>query len=377
LENYRDLFLGLENASYFYTGAESPSLKENKQSLTKYLEDKSKGELGRERARKVEEEFKENISKLIRADSCEISLTGNASEAINNIIDAMEIKSGSNIILNSLEYPSVVLPFLSLQKEKDIEIRILDSESGEINADEIEKSIDRDTCLVAFSHVSYVNGFRNDLKTLKKITDQKQVPLLIDATQSLGVVDVDSNYFDMMVSSSYKWLLGPHGVGLTYISKEYLPKLKPKRVGWRSVPFIFTNKRFEEFEFSEDATKFELGFNNYPAIYALKESTDLLLKIGISKIEERVTELGNELIYRLKKNGWSLLTPEDKDKRSGNIAVVCRNGEKVMKELDEKNIKIWGGDGRLRFSVNFYNNVNDIQNLIRELSYIKERGEFT
>src|SRR5699024_10195077 len=104
---------------------------------------------------------------------------------------------------------------------------------------------------------------------------------------------------------------------------------------------------------------------------------DLILEIGINKIEERVTELGNELIYHLKKNGWNLLTPEDKSKRSGNIAVVCRNGEKVMEELDEKNIKIWGGDGRLRFSVNFYNNVNDIENLIRELNNIKERGELS
>lgn len=375
MEAYRERIIGLENTNYFYTGAESPSLKVNKEALTQYLIDKSTGELGRVRAAETEKQLKANFAKMINAKENEIAFAGNASEAINNIVDSMDIHPGSNIILNDLEYPSVVLPWLSLQKSKDIEIRLLKSENGEISVKQIENIIDEKTCLVAVSHVSYVNGYRHNLKFLKEITDSKSVPLLVDATQSLGVVKVNSNYFDMMVSSSYKWLLGPHGLGVMYISEKYLEKLQPNRVGWRSVQSIFHDKRFKEFTYNLEATKFELGFNNYPAIYALKNSTDLLLEIGIEHIEKYVLKLGGDLINQLKNQGWELLTPEPEEKRAGNIAVASDNGEDIMNSLIDKNVMIWGGDGRLRFSVNFYNTEKEINNLINELQMIKEKGE--
>lgn len=373
MESYRDKILGIENMNYFYTGAESPPLKITEDAMTQYLIDKSLGEIGRERASNVEKQLKTNFAKLINAKENEIAFAGNASEAINNIVNAMHIKPGSNVVLNDLEYPSVYLPWLSLKNQMDIELRILKSVDGEISVEEIEKNIDEKTCLVAVSHVSFLNGFRHDLKKLKELTDMKNVPLLVDATQSLGVVEVDSNYTDMLVSSSYKWLLGPHGLGLMYISEEYLEKLQPKRIGWRSVQTIFHNERFERYYLNHDATKFELGFNNYPAIYALKSSTDFLLEIGIENIEKRVLRLGGELIRQLKGTGWKLLTPEDEEKRAGNISVVSKHGEKIMEYLISKDVMVWGGDGRLRFSVNFYNTEDEINNLVHELKLIKEK----
>lgn len=373
MEFYRDKILGIENMNYFYTGAESPSLKIAKEAMTQYLIDKSLGEIGRERASLVEKQLKSNFAKLINAKENEIAFSGNASEAINNIVNAMHIQPGTNVVLNDLEYPSVYLPWLSLKNRMDIELRFLKAVDGEISVEEIEKNIDEKTCLVAISHVSFLNGFRHNLKRLKELTDMKNVPLLVDATQSLGVVEVDSNYCDMLVSSSYKWLLGPHGLGLMYISEKYLEKLQPKRIGWRSVQSIFHDQRFEKYYLNNDATKFELGFNNYPAIYVLKSSTDLLLKIGIDNIEKHVLKLGGKLINNLKKQGWKVLTPEDEKKRAGNISVASNYGENIMKYLISKNVMIWGGDGRLRFSVNFYNTENEIDYLLNELKLIKEK----
>lgn len=373
MEFYRDKILGIENMNYFYTGAESPSLKIAKEAMTQYLIDKSLGEIGRERASLVEKQLKSNFAKLINAKENEIAFSGNASEAINNIVNAMHIQPGTNVVLNDLEYPSVYLPWLSLKNRMDIELRFLKTVDGEISVEEIEKNIDEKTCLVAISHVSFLNGFRHNLKRLKELTDMKNVPLLVDATQSLGVVEVDSNYCDMLVSSSYKWLLGPHGLGLMYISEKYLEKLQPKRIGWRSVQSIFHDQRFEKYYLNNDATKFELGFNNYPAIYVLKSSTDLLLKIGIDNIEKHVLKLGGKLINNLKKQGWKVLTPEDEKKRAGNISVASNYGENIMKYLISKNVMIWGGDGRLRFSVNFYNTENEIDYLLNELKLIKEK----
>ncbi len=370
LNSYKDLFIGIDDVAYFYTGAECPSLKGHVEAFTRYAEDKSKGEEGRARASQMEVQLRWHLATMIRAKEHEIALAGNASEAINHLIDAMPIPEGSNIVLNDLEYPSVIFPWLSLQKRKNIELRIIPSHQGEISIEDFEKHIDANTYLVVVSHVSYLNGFRHDLKQLRALTRDHDALLFVDATQSLGVVDVDSQYFDMMVASSYKWLLGPHGLGVIYVSEELLPALSPKRVGWRSVPTIFYDKRFETFEFREDARKFEVGFNNYPAIYALHYSTNLLMEIGIENIERHVLSLGERLLEKLHEQGWNVLSPVEEKKRSGNYSIAVENGEAIMHALEKEQIKVWGGDGRVRMSIHFFNTIDEIEHLTERLKTI-------
>lgn len=353
--------------TYLYTGAESPSLASNVDILTNYLRDKSLGEPGRIKASQIEIEAKKNIAKLINANYREIAFTGNASEALNIVAEALNVQPGDNVILNDLEYSSVVLPWVRLKKELGIEIKLINSKDGAIDPDIINKLIDKRTRLVTVSHVSYLNGFRHNLKILREFTKQKNVPLLVDATQSLGVVPVNSAYFDMMVCSSYKWLLCTHGLGILYVDKEFQRNLKLKRIGWRSVKNIFTEDRFENYDLRDDAGRFEVGFNNYPAIYALKNSTDFLLNVTINKIAEHVLDLGSFLIEELRKQGWLLLSPSEKEQRSGNISIATDNGEQLMNKLNEKKIKVWGGDGRVRFSIHLFNDYKDISHLIKEL----------
>lgn len=370
MRNLSQQFIGLNNKLYFYTGAESPSLLSNESAVKQYVQDKSLGELGREKFYKVENRLKENLAKMIHCKTSEISFSGNASEAMNNLIDSLHVPENSNIIINDLEYPSVVFPLLNL-REKGVEIRIVNHSNGEISQDKLEKLIDENTFLVAMSHVSYVNGYKHNLKELRKLTNKFGTLLLVDATQSLGVSEVDSAYCDFMIASSYKWLLGAHGIGVCYVSDRIVQDLHPRRVGWRSVTEIFHNERLEKYEFSKDATKLELGYNAYPTIYILENSTKFLLEVGIANIEKRVGELGDYLINQLKINGFTVLSPDQAEKRGGNIAFKALNGEAVMTELLKEDVHVWGGDGRVRVSINFYNDESQIDQLIYALNALK------
>lgn len=372
MNDVKRLFLGLETVTHLYSGAESPLLKTSVDVLTQYVMDKSFGEAGRQRLFQMEKKLKENIAKLIDASPHEIAFAGNASEAINTLIRGLEIKRGDNVVLNDLEYASVYLPWLKLQKERDIEIRFIKSENGRIDPQRIEESIDERTCLVAISHVSYLNGFRHNLEVVRKITNEKNVPLLVDATQSLGVVPVHCHNFDFMVASSYKWLLGPHGLGVMYINSDYISKLKTSNIGWRSVQSIFEEDRFTKYRLKEDATKFEAGFNNYPALYVLKNSTDLLLNVGISNIEKHVLDVGTTLVEQLKEWNVEVISSSLREERSGNISFKAKNGEEIMNRLEEQQIKVWGGDGRVRISIHLFNDLDDIQKLMIGLKQLKD-----
>lgn len=374
MNNYKELFFNLEDVTYLYTGAQAPALMDSTLALTRYLSDKSLGDKGREKASIVEQQVKKNIATMIGATEEEIAFLGNASEGINSLVEALNIQPGENIILNDLEYSSVYLPWTKRNIEGDIDLRLVKSKDGRVEHYDIVEQIDENTRLVAISHTSYINGFRHNMKMLRRITKEKNIPLLVDATQSLGAINVNSDDFDMMVSSSYKWLLGTHGLGILYVDKEFIKKLTPKRIGWRSVQSLFGDNRFNEYQLKTDARKFEVGWNNYPCLYVLKHSTDLLLELSIDKIEKHILDLGDYAVEELKKQGWPLLSSSIREERSGNISIPVREGEKMMKELERKNIKVWGGDKRIRISIHFFNSVEDIDHLINALSgYVPQK----
>ena len=86
---------------------------------------------------------------------------------------------------------------------------------GKVLLEDFEKAADDKTVAVVVSHVEYANGFRNDLKALGEIAHQHGAVLIVDVTQSAGVIpiDVKRDNVDFLTTACYKWLLGqrvPH-----------------------------------------------------------------------------------------------------------------------------------------------------------------------
>jgi selenocysteine lyase/cysteine desulfurase len=221
--------------------------------------------------------------------------------------------------------------------------------------------VDQHTRLVVTSHVSYLSGNRIDYRRLYQELKQTQTLLLLDATQSLGAVPVDMQETDFVVCSSYKWLLATHGVGILGVNPDRTQAFKSRAVGWRSVTDMFGSDRFDRYTCHADARRFELGYPSYPTVYTLNFTTGLLLDVGIERIERHILELGTQLIERLQGLGLEIMTPTRSEKRAGNIAVVCPDGEHVAEALQREGILVWGGDGRLRASVHLFNDEHDIE----------------
>ena len=58
----------------------------------------------------------------------------------------------------------------------------------------------------------------------------------VDAIQSLGIraLDVKRLGIHFLAAGGQKWLLGPLGTGLLYVVREWIPRLTPPLVGWKS-----------------------------------------------------------------------------------------------------------------------------------------------
>ncbi|MGI2293825.1 aminotransferase class V-fold PLP-dependent enzyme [Paenibacillus sp. GXUN7292] len=363
------LLAGLQNKTWFFTGAESPPLIEAKGAVDAYLANRELGPDGRLLNAQEEANCKQRVAQLVNGSADNIALLSNSSEIISLISNSLELRPGDNVVINTIEFPSGILPWIAL-KQKGIEIRVIDHANWEISVEDILAQVDEKTRVVMTSHVSYLTGARLDYIRLYEQLKQTNALLFLDVTQALGVVKVDINHTDLLVCSSYKWLMSIHGLGILGINPKRVTGLTPKAVGWRSVTNMFGVAESQSFTFWNDASRFEQGYPSYATIYALSSSAKLLLETGIERIERHVLELGQYLIEQMAGLPYPLMTPEAAERRAGNICFECAAGEEIAEALKEKSIYIWGGDGRFRASIHLFNDKEDVDRLVSQLKQL-------
>ena len=354
---YREHLLGVHDVVHLYSGAEGPALVAHQGAVLRYLDDKSAGDEGRRRSEAVLDGTREQVARLMGGSPSAVAFLGNASDAINRLVGAVPLQAGDNVVTSDLEFPSGVQSLLML-RDRGVEVRFARSREGHLAASDFEPVVDSRTRLVVSSHTSYVSGARIDAAAVHSIAARVGAAFILDVTQSLGVLPVDASSADAIVASSYKWVLGPHGLGIVHLTN---PAAFPAdAAGWRSDEDVFTPDRLETVHFRRDARRLELGFPSFLGAYVLSESLSMLLANDRTQAEAYVMALTTRLIDGLIALGARLLSPIEPAQRSTNISVVAEEGEAVAARMLESGVRVWGGDGRVRFSVHAFNSVEDI-----------------
>lgn len=362
----------LADRVWLYTGAEGPPLAVQATALQRYLDNRARADAGRESHAEVEQRVRRRLARMLGLPSEAIGLVSNASEAINLVVGSQRLAAGDNVVLNEMEYPSMVQPWLRMATS-GVEVRIAPADGGDVASSAIVELIDERTKVVGVSHVSYVSGWRHDLTAISKAADAVGALMIVDATQSLGVVPVPADEVDVVISSSYKWLLGGHGLGVLAWNAGRRELPEPIAVGWRSVREIFTPDRMSRYDLHDDARRFELGLPSYPSIYSLDASLEWLTGFDPVAVEEHVLALGGRLVGELADRGWPVITSTQDERRAGNVTVLTDDGAGLAAMLAERGVHCWGGDGRLRFSVHLFNSDEDIDRLLVVLDEVTDR----
>jgi len=225
---------------------------------------------------KVVEEAREQLSFLLGTTLVSnILFTYNSTYALNTIIQGFRY-SKKRILLSPLEHNAVGRPVEHLRQSQGIEYEIMPHFSdGLVNIEELKKLKLSDFDLVIVNHVSNVNGVIQPIKEIKEVLGD--VPLLVDASQSFGKVDirVDEWGIDMLAFTGHKGLLGPTGIGGFFIRK-------PESIA----PLIFggtgsNSDKLEMPDFLPD--RFEAGTQNILGIYGLLGALKSNQPIGYSQ----------------------------------------------------------------------------------------------
>ena len=312
------------------------------------------------------EKVREMVADFIGASPQEIAFTTCTGSGLNIVVNGTKWEKGDNVVFPENEHNPLDTATL---RRHGVETRAVEVREGWVDLSDLEKAVDDHTRLVQVSQVSYINGFRFDLKGVADIAHEHGARVVVDSTQAIGalVTDVKKEGVDYVSAAPYKYLMGPAGLAFLYVKSDLIGKLEPDRIGWKNQ--IWEGDHAEEpLDATLSAKKFEYGTLHFQGVYGLERSLKYLNDIGMENVERRILQLSSYLWSRLSEIGKKMYTP--RGTRSPIVSFYEQDAVETSAKLMEEKVKVTGREahgGHIRVSPHFYNTTEDIDHFIKKL----------
>lgn len=318
-------------------------------------------------------EARSNVAKMLKAKNEEIIFTSCASEAnvtaIMNAIRNNPVKK--HIITTSIEHASIMETMKYLE-ESGYEVTYLKvNQLGQIDLEELERSIREDTCLIAVMMANNELGNIYPIKKIGEIAKKHNVLFHCDAVQAVGKIDINVNDMGMdTLSLSGHKIHAPKGIGVLYV-KEGTP----------FTPLIFGHQESNR----------RGGTENVPYIIGLGKAAQLILDDLDGN--EKIKELRDYMENKIRENIEDIHIYGDLENRMPNTSSIAFGGvsaDELMLMLESFGILVSTGSAcnseiaepshvlvacgadldnysPIRISLSKYNTKNEIDNFVRSL----------
>lgn len=333
-----------------------------------------------QRATDLMEAGRVTVKEFINASSIEeVIFTKGTTESMNLVAHSFcqqFCNEGDEIIISAMEHHANIVSWQLQEAIRGIVLKVVQiNERGELMIDELERMITPKTRLVSITHVSNVLGTINPIEKIIEIAHRHDVPVLVDAAQSVQHIEIDVQKMDcdFLVFSGHK-VYGPTGIGVLYGKKKWLDAMPPYQGGGEMIGHV----SFKKTTFNELPFKFEAGTPDYVGIVGLAEALKYVKSIGLQKIKEYEDELLQYCTEELMKIDGMKIYGTASHKSSvvsflvknihhydmgmllDKMGIAVRTGHHCAQPLMEE----MGIEGTVRASFAFYNTKEEIDILV-------------
>ncbi|RKD98334.1 aminotransferase class V-fold PLP-dependent enzyme [Halopiger aswanensis] len=365
----RETIPGLESGVYCNWGASGPSPRrvvEAAESALEHHEYAAPGDEGMyPAALDAYDDARTAIADLLGATPDEIALTESTTDGINRIAGAVSLEwdEADTVVRTDLEHAAGVLPWRRLERQRGIDVRVLETDRGRLDLDDV-KAAAADASLFCVSSLTWTHGTRLPIDEIVDIAHDAGATVLVDAVQApgQGPVDVTEWDADFVVGAGHKWLLAPFGSGFLYVNEDVAPDLVPPAIGYRSVE----DPEAAEYQYAAGARRFEVATASPVPHAGLVEAIDCLQAVGLETVRDRIERLTERL-----KDGVPderLLSPREFE--SGLVTIDVDDPEATVERLAEYDITVRSlpSPDAVRVSVHAVNTPADVDAVLEALS---------
>src|SRR3979409_687983 len=166
-------------------------------------------------------------ARLINADAADMALIPSVSYGVATAAKTLTIDRGTRVIVLENDHSS---PVLEWQTRADAQGFIIETIRQPDDGDwtsavlaAIERSGAPPVGLASISSVHWSDGGLIDLERVGAALRRQGGIVLVDATQSAGVLTMDVGRLDpdFVIFPTYKWLLGPYGRAFLYVARRH------------------------------------------------------------------------------------------------------------------------------------------------------------
>lgn len=332
---------------------------------------------------------RDRLARLFGAESPEqVVFTANSTESLNIAIQGL-FEPGDHVITTAMEHNSVLRP-LYYMEEKGVRLTILPADrQGNISLSEMEQAVCADTKAVVCTHASNLTGNCNDLEQIGAICRKHGLLLIVDASQTAGVLPIhmEKMHIDVVCFTGHKSLRGPQGTGGLCVRKGVV--IRPLLMGGSGV------HSYSKAHPSQMPTALEAGTLNAHGIAGLRAALMELEETGIEnryrqelslmwRFYDGVTRIRNVKIYgdfsSREKQRAPIVALNIGDYDSGEVAdelavrygIMTRAGAHCAPLMHQA--LGTDGQGAVRFSFSGSNRTEEIDTAVRALQELSEES---
>jgi len=340
-------------------------------------------------ASKLRGETRGMLLDLFHCPAKKAVFTHTATEALNIILQGLDIADNKTIYLSPFEHNAVtrVIHYLQSIYKLNVHTLAVDRQTLTYDMEKIKYQFAEDKPhFVVVSHASNVCGVIAPIKEICELSKNYNAVNIIDMAQTAGLIDTDlsSNIYDFAVFAGHKTLYAPFGVAGFICSGDISPK-----------PLIYggTGNDSGSQELSVNIPdRYEVGSPNIAAIAGLNAALKWIAETGIENIYKAEKENHSELINVLHNfQNIRVIRPIDKNSCIGVVSGLFDgfSSDNVGQILSGRDIAVRTGlhcapfahkflntfpTGTVRFSVSYFNAKEDFEKLRKVLQYIADNS---
>jgi len=310
-----------------------------------------------------------NFAALVGADSTEIALMPNTTYGLNLAARALPLRPGVVLAFDG-EFPSCVYPFQALGS-RGVELELVPRVNGLPDEDTLVQAIEQrsDVVAVVVSWTQFASGFVADLDRIGNACRARGVFFIVDGIQSCGVrpIDLHALSVDVFASGAQKWQLGPWGTGFVYVRRDLITALQPHDVGWACMKSStdYTRLTDYEFDFFDDARRFEVVTLAYHDFAVANAATSLLLDLGVPAVAAHIEQLATRIVdWAQSRRDVRLVTPAAPARRAGVVSFAPAELDSTAERLKAAHVHFTVREGAIRLSPHCYNTTEEIDRVL-------------
>lgn len=317
------------------------------------------------------------VAQVLNTSADGVALIPSVSYGVGVAAANLPIGKGQHILVLDKDFPSNYYTWREHALRNQAGIETVKPAADESWTEAILNAITERTAIVSVANCHWTNGAYIDLARVSARVKAVGAALVIDASQSLGVMplDLDSIQPDFVVSVGYKWLLGPYGLGYLYAAPKWREAGVPLEYSWlaKQGSDDFANLVNYRNDYRPGARRFDMGeYSSFIHIPMGIQAVQHVLDWGVPNIQQQLRGVTHYIAK--KATALNIQYPHEYVDHMLGLEFPTGIPDGLKEAFEQERIYVSFRGSSIRVAPYLFTTTEDIDRLFQVIESARERG---